>query len=51
MSDTVGRMNPAVGIHNILGNLFNNAINRITDVLSGCDQQAACHQHDEGRLK
>ena len=51
MSDTVGGVDPAVGIHHILRNLFHNTINRIPDVLSGGHQQAARHQHDEGRLK
>ena len=48
---TVGWVYPAVGIHDVLGDLLYDAVDGVPDVLLGGDQQASRHQHYKRSLK
>ena len=50
LSSLVQHKQSKLSHHDIVGNLFHNAVNGIPNVLLRCDQQGANHQDDEGGL-
>lgn len=48
--DGVGGVDPAVGVHDVQRNFVHDAVNGVTDVLSGGDQERKGDQDDDRRL-
>lgn len=53
-TDTVGygerRVNPTIRVHDVERHIVDDAIDRVTDVLTGRDEQRERHQNDDSRL-
>ena len=50
LRDREGRVDPAVGVHDPLGDAFHDAVDRVADVLVEGDQGGAYYQDYEGGL-
>lgn len=50
VGDGERRVNPTVSVHHVEGNLVDDAVDGVADVLARRDQQRECNQHDHRRL-
>ena len=48
--DGEGGVDPAVGVHHVVGDLLDDAVDRVANVLARGHQEGAYHQDDEGGL-